>query len=90
MTLSNRFNFHAKTECAIKVGTRKKSDGSIIHVRAGKIMSRFWADGSRDKYGAEVRNNRLKELALAENNRRQEAARVSHTIVRKGANPGPI
>ncbi len=83
MTLSSHFNSHsAKTECEIKIGTRKKSDGSTIKVRAGKIMSRFWPDGATDKYGAEIKETRKKQQAIeaAEQLRRkaQEAQALKH------------
>ena len=74
MTLSSHFNSNAKTECGIKVGVRKKSDGSTIQVRAGKIMTRFWPDGAKDKYGAEVKENKLKQQAIAEKERRRHLA----------------
>ena len=63
MTLPSYFFQQPKCENGIKTGTRKKTDGSTIQVRAGKIMSRFWADGSRDKYGAEMKMKALKEQA---------------------------
>ena len=63
MTLPSSFLQQPKCENGIKTGTRKKTDGSTIQVRAGKIMSRFWADGSKDKYGAEVKLKDLKQQA---------------------------
>ena len=38
-------------------------------------MSRIWPDGAKDKYGAEVKENKLKQLAIAEKERRRHLAR---------------
>ena len=77
MTLSNHFNHKAKTEGDFKIGVRKKTDGSTVHVRAGKILSRIWADGSRDTDGAEVKQSKLKQQAVAEKERLREQARAA-------------
>jgi len=75
MTLSNHFNRKApRCENDLKVGTRKKTDGSTVQVRAGKIMSRIWPDGAKDKYGAEVKESKLKQQAIAEKERRRHLA----------------
>lgn len=75
MTLSSHFNRKSpRCENDLKVGTRKKSDGSTVQVRAGKIMSRIWPDGAKDKYGAEVKENKLKQQAIAEKERRRHLA----------------
>jgi hypothetical protein len=63
MTLPSHFIQQPKCENGIKTGTRRKGDGSTIQVRAGKIMSRFYPDGSRDKYGAEMKMKALKQQA---------------------------
>ncbi len=75
MTLSSHFNRKApRCENDLKVGTRKKTDGSTVHVRAGKIMSRIWPDGAKDKYGAEVKEGKLKQQAIDERQRRKQLA----------------
>jgi hypothetical protein len=85
--LSVKFNHKAppkevKTESDIKVGVRKKTDGSTIHVRAGKILSRHYADGSRDSHGAERKLNELKQAAVEACVRRTEDARVAKMRIR--------
>jgi hypothetical protein len=84
MTLSSHFNSNAKTECGIKVGVRKKSDGSTIQVRAGKIMTRFWPDGAKDKYGAEVIESKLRQQALDAKERLRQQAQAAQS-----QKPGP-
>ena len=37
-------------------------------------MSRIWTDGAKDKYGAEVKENKLKQQAIAEKERRRHLA----------------
>src|SRR5438045_3030519 len=85
--LSIKFNHKAppkevKTESDIKMGVRKKSDGSTIHVRAGKIMGRSWADGSRDSHGAERKLNELKQAADEACRKRTEDARLAQLRIR--------
>lgn len=85
--LSVKFNHKAppkeiKTESDIKVGVRRKSDGSTVQVRAGKIISRSWADGSRDSHGAEQKLNELKRAAVETCQRVTEDARVALMRVR--------
>jgi len=80
--LSVKFNHKApakeiKTESDIKVGVRKKSDGSTVQVRAGKIISRHWADGSRDSHGAEVKLSQMRQAAVEYCSRVTEDARVA-------------
>jgi len=80
--LSVKFNHKAppkeiKTESAIKVGVRKKTDGSTVHVRAGKIISRQWADGSRDSHGAERKLNEMRQAAVEACQKRTEDGRLA-------------
>lgn len=75
MTLSSHFNRKApRCENDIKVSSRKETDGSTLQVRAGKILSRIWPDGAKDKYGAEVKEGKLKQQAIAEKERRRQLA----------------
>ena len=81
-SLTSAFNirapkFQPKTETEIRVGVRKESDGSTVHVRAGKVISRMWADGSRDSHGAEVKLKDLQQRAVQERERRLEVARMA-------------
>ena len=83
-SLSSAFNIRAprylpKTETEIRVGVRKESDGSTVHVRAGKVISRMWADGSRDSHGAEVKQRALQQRAVQEKDRRLEVARMAQS-----------
>jgi len=83
MTLSNHFNLNAtkqqktiKTEDDMRTGVRKDSYGNTKFVRGGKIQRIVWADGSKDTHGAEVKQSKLKQQAVAEKERRNEQARV--------------
>jgi hypothetical protein len=77
MTITNHFNHKAvRCENDLRVGDRKETDGSTLRVRAGKIISRIWPDGAKDKYGAEVKESKLKQRAIAEKERRREQARA--------------
>lgn len=76
MTLSIHFNHKARCENDLKVGDRKETDGSTLRVRAGKIISRIWPDGAKDKYGAEVKESKLKQQAIAEKERRRQLAQA--------------
>jgi Mg-chelatase subunit ChlD len=83
MTLSTPFNNAAKqqqnikTEDEIRTGVRKDSYGNTKFVRNGKIQRISWADGSRDAHGAEVKQNQLRQQAVAEKERRRELARIA-------------
>jgi hypothetical protein len=75
MTLSTQFNRKSpRCENDLRVGDRKETDGSTLRVRAGKIISRIWPDGAKDKYGAEVKESKLKQQAIAEKERRRHLA----------------
>lgn len=75
MTLSSQFNRKSpRCENDLRVGDRKETDGSTLRVRAGKIMSRIWPDGAKDKYGTEVKEGKLKQQAIAEKERRRQIA----------------
>jgi hypothetical protein len=84
MTLSSQFNQNAvkeektvKTEDDIRTGVRKDSQGNTKFVRGGKIQRIVWADGSRDTHGAEVKQSKLNQEAVAEKERSREQALAS-------------
>jgi hypothetical protein len=80
MTLSTHFNRKSpRCENDLRVGDRKETDGSTLRVRAGKIMSRIWPDGAKDKYGAEVKESKLKQQAEKASEGRRERARPVQT-----------
>ena len=67
-------SFNAKAQ---KTETRRRGNGSTETWMGNTLVSRFWHDGSRDKYGAEVKMQKLKDAATREKqNRKDEAVRA--------------
>jgi hypothetical protein len=67
--LTSNFNVNAK-----KSEVRRRSNGSTETWMGNTLVSRFWHDGSRDKYGAEMKNQRLKDEAAREKQLRKDEA----------------
>ena len=67
-------NFNANAQ---KTETRRRGNGSTESWMGNTLVSRFWHDGSRDKYGAEVKMQKLQDDALrAKQQRKDEAVRA--------------
>jgi hypothetical protein len=79
-----KFNHKAKkevkTESDIKVGVRTEADGSKIHVRGGKIISRMQTKGEKEvlneyrKAAGEVTEAKARKNQVARAHRKPEGA----------------